>query len=845
MTSQTGNPAVPITYARGNIIFGGGEAAAVYRLPTFTYEKMPNAVKWGLCDALGNLATGAEADISIHRVQRHWSAEDYVADAETMLDARFQLDPGAWTRYLEGHVPRLEGLNSYRPEVYLRVSQPKPKVTRGLRGTIDAVYRRATTAMAIGPDVPVMEREIEQRIDQNASTLARIREILPGARPITIAELQWLCLRAPVRHVVEPCLDQWWEPNALVFTNEQDQLCFQPCESDWLRLFNAPITRHRDHVVVDGVGPNGEPVRTLQAFLTLGALPFTVRFPGDGAELMFAPLDGLPFPVDAVFHGKLIPNQKALSDVGKAIVDAENRLKEQAAGDYTPDDLSLVAPEALQAIKADLTARDRPPLFLGGVSYVISVPEEAGLGELRERVARLRGRIPDIQLHRPPGLQERLYHDHLLNPLGGQITDYRERMSKANVGMLMPIAGDEIGSARGPYIGYTICGRGGRIGQPVKLDFLEAAANDETPSVLMVGRTGSGKTLTAQLAALLAALRGSFVFTADPSPDHHLAQIPAIADDAQTIGLVGADAYRGMLDPLVVTPEEMREEIALSYYLDVLPESTSRGVWETELTDATRAVLRAGRGGSLAVIEHLRGGNQDAQDVARALGLIAEAGVGILGFGDGTSVRGIDDVKRVTTVTMGHLKLPSKDTPRSAYSRRERLAVATFKLVGAYLMWLVKRADRTVHKVVVLDEAWTWTDTADGRHMLNELLRVGRKFNCTVIVLSQGVEDLGDLLRHFRYFFLFGVNELDEARRGLAMLGCDPRDNALAGRVASQNDFEKGRCLHRDGEGRVAEVQIDVVYHDVLEILKTGPGAHHHTAPPDQGAQDEVAAWAV
>jgi hypothetical protein len=36
----------------------------------------------------------------------------------------------------------------------------------------------------------------------------------------------------------------------------------------------------------------------------------------------------------------------------------------------------------------------------------------------------------------------------------------------------------------------------------------------QTPSVLTVGGTGSGKTLTAQPIAL----RGSFVVTADPSP---------------------------------------------------------------------------------------------------------------------------------------------------------------------------------------------------------------------------------------------------------------------------------------------------------------------------------------
>jgi hypothetical protein len=858
--TQALNPAVPITYARDNIIFAGEQASAVYRLQTHAYPMLPDGAKWQLAHALGEVAQRVEADISIYRVTRSWPASEYVQRAEGMLDARHQHNPDRWTDFLRGHERRLDQLNPSRPEVYLRVSLP-PLGRQGLRHTLDRAYRRSTGALAVGPEAPIMEREIVERLEQDARTLDRVREYQPGARRITPAELQWLCLRAPVRHVAEPCLDQWFAPNAMVIDSD-DGLVFTPCESDFLRLFNAPITRETDYVVVDGVGPDGRTVRTLQTFLGLGQLPHRVLFPGDGAELMFGPLDGLPFDVDAVFHAKYLDNRKAISDVDKAIRDAKTRLEEETEAEGDPDERAWEIPDELRALKTELTGRDRPPLVLGGVTYALGVHEriyadpdearearKAAVAELDRRVDLLRGRFPDMQVNRPPGLHERMYHDHLLQPTGGQLPDYRELMRKIEVGMLMPIAGSDVGSERGPYIGYTICGNGARMGTPVLFDFLEAARSNETPNILMAGRTGSGKTLTAMFLALLAALRGSYVFTMDPSPDHHLVDLPELEGETQTIGLEGSEEYRGKLDPITCTPEELRRDIALSYYLGVLPEDPMRGRWSIAITRALRAVLSRQRAGevvgSLHMLEHLRNpidpqtgetlDDPHSRDVAEALTLISEEGLGILAFGDGTGIRGLGDVKRITTVVMGNLALPDKEVAREHYSDSQRHAVATFELVGAYLMWLVKQADRSVHKIIPLDEAWRWLQTSDGRHRLNELLRLARKFNCTVIVLSQGVTDIGDLVKHFRYFFLYGLNGVEEARAGLAMLGCDPGDDVMATRLATQEDFKEGLCLFRDGHGRVAEMQIDVTYPHILRILNTNPDR-------DRQAAEEVAA---
>ena len=59
----------------------------------------------------------------------------------------------------------------------------------------------------------------------------------------------------------------------------------------------------------------------------------------------------------------------------------------------------------------------------------------------------------------------------------------------------------------------------------------------------------------------------------------------------------------------------------------------------------------------------------------------------------------------MTTIKARGLSLPPPGSPRADYDQAERLGVATLKLIAAYAMRLVA-GDRSVHKVVLFDEAW-------------------------------------------------------------------------------------------------------------------------------------------
>jgi hypothetical protein len=85
------------------------------------------------------------------------------------------------------------------------------------------------------------------------------------------------------------------------------------------------VTEHRRSVLVEG--EDGE---SQQTFFTIGKLPKTSDFPGN-AELLFAPLERLDFPVDAVAHVRWVVNKKMLAICDNSIKDARDELDDAAA----------------------------------------------------------------------------------------------------------------------------------------------------------------------------------------------------------------------------------------------------------------------------------------------------------------------------------------------------------------------------------------------------------------------------------------------------------------------------------------------------------------------------------
>ena len=120
------------------------------------------------------------------------------------------------------------------------------------------------------------------------------------------------------------------------------------------------------------------------------------------AELLFAPLEGAGFPVDAVLHADWVGNREALGQVRKRILDVEHAYREQLAGSAAgPGYAAEEDRELAREYEAVLASTSRPPMLRAWIS--------PGCGGARPRGARAPGRrrfrerFGDVALHRPRG----------------------------------------------------------------------------------------------------------------------------------------------------------------------------------------------------------------------------------------------------------------------------------------------------------------------------------------------------------------------------------------------------------------------------------------------------------
>jgi AAA-like domain len=796
----------PLRYARRNLLVGrGGEAAALYRARMVSYPFLPTPEKWSQLGRLEALATLVGADFSLYRVQRSYEAERYAAGLEDTCDPD-HADRAGWTAFLSEQEHRLRDLDSHLPEVYVAVSLGEP--SRGALGSLDRARRRIEDLAGVGAASPLSGSEMEELAAAEERVYGRLAGTL-GLRRARTPELQWLLRRGAGRGVAEPELEGAWEPDALILGEGAD-LTYEPLESDLWRLAAEPMVEDPGEPPSLEVGAEAGPV--YQAMLCAGTLAEEAGFPG-AAELLFDPAEGAGFAVDAVLHARWVGNRDALGQIRRRILDVEHAYRDARRGHGGPGWQFEEDRELAREYEAVLQSSAHPPMLRASLGLALGAPTRP---ELERRVSLIRERFGDVALHRPRGLQHRLFFDHLPRTDGGAVADYRQQLTVEQFAAMVPTATSGVGSAGGTYIGYTPSG----TRRPVRFDPAEASRTARPTGVLLAGTLGSGKTLAAEAIAFAAERRGSLVIDFDPKPDHRFEAIPELAGRVEVLELSGDPVHRGKLDPLAIAPEELREEIASSYLLELLPDPPPS--WENAIDRAVRDAVRAGERSLLRVIERLRAAEGEAaHDAADALDVLSDFGLARLGFAEGESTSPAEPVSSVLTIRTPGLSLPDPGASRETWTRAERISVATLSLVAALVLRLVS-TNRHRHKIVSLDEAWFLLASTQGRLLLNRLVRLGRSMNAAVLLATQQLADLGDLSDLIGTFFLLGQPSLAEARRALAIVGLDPDDRGLATRLT---EYRRGLGIMRDLDGRVDEVQLDLVPEHLLDVLDSTPKA--------------------
>jgi hypothetical protein len=801
----------PISFAYRNLVFGRDceDVWALFRLETRSYDGLTSAKKLELLFELASLAYGIGSDFQLLRVTRPWSTEGYRRAAELTLDARHGRRE-RWRAYLDSQRDLLASHDATEPEVYLSVRlkparAPRKRASGSFREEAERALEALRRALGFRDPRGLTQRRLEALVSEERRALARVSDYLDCERAAS-HELQWLIRRAFCRGLGEPELDERFLPQALAIEDDGEPR-YEPLECDVLRLFESAITVEGRALRIDS-----ELGTSHQAFLALGAFPEVTAFPGRDAELLFAPLEALGFPVDACLSARYVPNARALSLARRKIVDADNTYVEESHGEHGPSAQGAERPTAARELEQYLTGDGRPPLLRSSISLAVGASSEE---LLEERIAEVRREYGSLRLHRPLGEQLELFVSHLPAQTA-RVRSYDDYLTVEQFGAMVPVATRSVGSDVGPLIGRTLSASA----RPVLFELSEASRSSRPPSVLCAGTLGSGKTMLLQLLLYQAFLQGSRVVDVDPKGDHELHRLPGVAEHAEVIELSSEERQRGMLDPLRIAPQGSEEDLATNFLIEVLPEPMPAS-WKTEIRRAVRAVATQGArtGSCTAVIEELLRSSADARDAGAALSVYAETGLARLGFADPGGEPAEAGAAQLTALRIRRLARPLPGTPKAELSEDERIGQAVLRLICAYAMRLMG-SDRSRHKALGFDEAWFLLQDSVGRRLIEHLNRWARSEFATPVLVTHLVADAEEVDNLIGARFVFGMEAEEEARKALSLLRLDGDDERLRQQVLQ---FRRGRCFMRDYAGRLAAIQIEPGS-ELVRALDTTPG---------------------
>ena len=240
------------------------------------------------------------------------------------------------------------------------------------------------------------------------------------------------------------------------------------------------------------------------------------------------------------------------------------------------------------------------------------------------------------------------------------------------------------------------------------------------------------------------------------------------------------------------------------------------------LRKAVRAVTQSEKRGLLHVIEELRKEDTPiSRNIADHIDSFTDYDFAHLLFSDGTVQNAISLDNQLNIIQVADLVLPDKDTTFEEYTTIELLSVSMLIVISTFALDFI-HSDRSIFKIVDLDEAWAFLNVAQGETLSNKLVRAGRAMNAGVYFVTQSSGDVSkeSLKNNIGLKFAFRSTDISEIKQTLEFFSIDKEDENNQKRL---RDLENGQCLLQDLYGRVGVVQIHPVFEELLHAFDTRP----------------------
>ena len=556
------------------------------------------------------------------------------------------------------------------------------------------------------------------------------------------------------------------------------------------------------------------------SYFTVNAIVGELDFPS--SEIFYFQQQQFTFPVDTSMNVEIVENRKALTTVRnkkKELKDLDNHAYQ--AGSETSSNV-VDALDSVDELETDL---DQTKESMYKLSYVIRV-SAPDLDELKRRCDEVKDFYDDlnVKLVRPAGDMLGL-HSEFLPASKRYINDYVQYVKSDFLARLGFGATQQLGETTGIYMGYSVdTGRNVYLQPSLASQGVKGTVTNALASAF-VGSLGGGKSFCNNLLVYYAVLFGGQALLLDPKSErgNWKETLPEIAHEINIVNLTSDKDNAGLLDPFVIMKNvKDAESLAIDILTFLTGISSRDGEKFPVLRKAVRSVTQSDSRGLLHVIDELRREDTPiSRNIADHIDSFTDYDFAHLLFSDGTVENAISLDNQLNIIQVADLVLPDKDTTFEEYTTIELLSVSMLIVISTFALDFI-HSDRSIFKIVDLDEAWAFLNVAQGETLSNKLVRAGRAMQAGVYFVTQSSGDVSkeSLKNNIGLKFAFRSTDINEIKQTLEFFGIDKDDENNQKRL---RDLENGQCLLQDLYGRVGVVQIHPVFEELLHAFDTRP----------------------
>ncbi|HBG6969302.1 TPA: ATP-binding protein, partial [Clostridioides difficile] len=512
------------------------------------------------------------------------------------------------------------------------------------------------------------------------------------------------------------------------------------------------------------------------SYFTVNAIVGELDFPS--SEIFYFQQQQFTFPVDTSMNVEIVENRKALTTVRnkkKELKDLDNHAYQ--AGSETSSNV-VDALDSVDELETDL---DQSKESMYKLSYVIRV-SAPDLDELKRRCDEVKDFYDDlnVKLVRPAGDMLGL-HSEFLPASKRYINDYVQYVKSDFLAGLGFGATQQLGETTGIYMGYSVdTGRNVYLQPSLASQGVKGTVTNALASAF-VGSLGGGKSFCNNLLVYYAVLFGGQAVILDPKAErgNWKETLSEIAHEINIVNLTSDKDNAGLLDPFVIMKNvKDAESLAIDILTFLTGISSRDGEKFPVLRKAVRSVTQSDSRGLLHVIDELRREDTPiSRNIADHIDSFTDYDFAHLLFSDGTVENAISLDNQLNIIQVADLVLPDKDTTFEEYTTIELLSVSMLIVISTFALDFI-HSDRSIFKIVDLDEAWAFLNVAQGETLSNKLVRAGRAMQAGVYFVTQSSGDVSkeSLKNNIGLKFAFRSTDINEIKQTLEFFGIDKDD---------------------------------------------------------------------